>query len=197
MSLSVTEAAHLLGVHRNTIYNLIKRRQVVAEKTPQGWAISKSSLEALEDVKPSSDRLCLLANAARAIETAMDGFSTAMGLTSTRQLEDHFCICFQMAMMNQALIEMFRKIPGNTKGLPVERLRELQCWHQNLHPDDLELLLALEKDREWCENSRYNYEVRIRNAADIYVWTNIRGILVRPSQHSGILVNVFEMKELF
>jgi hypothetical protein len=57
-------------------------------------------------------------------------------------------------------------------------------------------LLCQEKDRKWAENSRYSYEVRTRNAAGVCVWVNIKGILVRPSRHSGILISLFEMREL-
>jgi excisionase family DNA binding protein len=190
MEVGVLEASRILGVHRNTIYNLIRRRRVVARKSSHGWRISRSSLEGrLKDKEPPRDGISSLYQACRAIEMAMEGYGVPMGMMATMQMDDHYCLCRRLIVSNRAFADKFG-------GIETDRPHSW-CWHQNMHPDDREIIMA-DNEMKYVDSERYQLNFRLRNVDEVkeYTWVEAKGILCRPGEISSLLINIFEIQEI-
>jgi excisionase family DNA binding protein len=183
---TVDEAAEELHVHRNTIYNHIKRGKLAAWKNHQGWKIARPSVLALRD-SFFNNRLEQIAVTIRAVTGALNTFATPMSLTRVTQLDDHLCLAYRLIECNEAL--------KNLTGLPVSELRSIECFHRFTHPDDLEHLPSFQHE-EMKPGMRWEVEFRWRlppSPSNMnYSWVRAKGLLMNPSKHSNALISINE-----
>lgn len=180
MFFSVHQAAEALGVHANTVYNLIKRGRVVAFKGPYGWEVLRSSVELLaNDQYRYTSQVEQAVQVIQASKHLLNQFREPMSMS----LCDEDPNTLKPLMRNEAYKELL--------GWPEHILSQMRC-SEILHPDDWEMAMQTISLLPPLEKS--SAELRLRRSDLRYIWVRASGLVVPVD--GGVKIVISKIKKL-
>lgn len=176
---TVPQAAKILGVHPNTIYNYISKGRIVAWKGPHGWEVLQSSVELLaNDQYKHTSQLEQIFQAVHASKHLVNEFNTPLAITLLHGKET-----IKTLVRNETYKRMI--------GWPEQVLAQMTP-QEIIHPDDWPMI---EEESRIMQPFQKNYlDFRLRRSDFRYVWVKT-SILVAPLDQ-GVNLGITKMTRI-